>query len=105
MPEHLLNGPQIGAPIEEMRGEGMSEHMRADRPFDPGAAAVCLDDLPEADPAQRPAAGVDEQPVDLSTRGLPAADQLGPAAPLIAPDPVGGLIADWDQPLFAPLAD
>ena len=34
VPQQFLDGPQVGAFIQEMSGEGMSERMRADLPRD-----------------------------------------------------------------------
>jgi len=30
MPQHALNGSEVGTPFQQMRGEGMSECVRAD---------------------------------------------------------------------------
>src|SRR3954447_3397905 len=60
--EHQLNGPQVSAALEQVRRERMAEHVRADRRRQIGAARVVLQDLPEADAAQRAAARVEEQP-------------------------------------------
>src|SRR5687767_11619093 len=37
--EHHLNRPKIGAPFEQVRGERMTDHVRAERTREVGAAA------------------------------------------------------------------
>ena len=54
--------PEIGAALEQVGGEGMPQHVRADVPGHARLHPVVLQQLPEADPRQRPAARVDEEP-------------------------------------------
>src|SRR5439155_22756332 len=61
MAEHHLNRPEVGAPLEQVRRERMPHDVRAERRRQVGAAAVLFQDFPEADPAERPAARVEEQ--------------------------------------------
>ena len=63
MAEHDLDGPQIGAALQQMRGEGVPQDVRADLARDAGRDPVGLEDLPDADARQGAAvARVDEQP-------------------------------------------
>src|SRR5687768_14067908 len=59
--EHLLNGAQVGAPFEQMGGEGVPERMWRDVLLDPGLVHVLAQDLPGAHATQRLAAGVQQQ--------------------------------------------
>ena len=34
MPQHRLHGSQVGPPLQQVRGEGMSQHMRRRNPGD-----------------------------------------------------------------------
>ena len=53
MAEQLLHGAQIGAALEQMAGEGVTEHMRRDaRRLDPRFQSERLELLAEALPRQ-----------------------------------------------------
>src|ERR1700741_5662812 len=45
--QHHLDGPQVGAAIEQVRGERMADDMRAERFREPGMAAVRFQNFPE----------------------------------------------------------
>src|SRR5215813_8389200 len=59
--EHHLNRAKIGAPFEQVRRERMPHHVWAQRARESGLDAVTLQNFPEADARQRPAARVDEE--------------------------------------------
>ena len=48
--EHLLDGPEVGAPLQEMGGEGMAERMRAYVLFNACHFRLLLDDMEYHDP-------------------------------------------------------
>src|SRR5690606_17227463 len=60
--EHLLNGPEVGAALQQMRGEAVSQRVRSDVSRDPCRCDVPLQDLPCTHPAQRRASRVQEEP-------------------------------------------
>src|SRR5438132_13184536 len=47
MAEELLDGPEIDARLEEMRGEGVAERVREDRLHDAGAPAHFAEHVPD----------------------------------------------------------
>ena len=61
VPEQLLHGPDVGAPVEQVRGEGVAERVRGHALAEVGPGKVLAED--EADAAVRdpPAPLVDEQ--------------------------------------------
>ena len=61
--KHDLNRPKIRPPLEQMRREGVSEHVRAQLARNARPDAVVLQHFPESHARQRSTvAGVDEQP-------------------------------------------
>src|SRR5437867_13163789 len=78
----------------------MAEDVWADRARQVRPPRVPLENLPEADAAERTAARVEEQ-----TRRRPPAQQPAACVRLIPPDPDARLVADRHQPLLAALAD
>src|SRR5258705_5292611 len=82
--EHHLDGPEIGAAVEQVGRKGMAQHVRAERPGHLCAPAIRLQDLPEPDARQAEAAAssVDEQP-----RAGALAEQRRPAIAKIAAHP------------------
>ena len=58
--EHDLDRAQIGAPLEQVRGERVAQDVRAEVAAQAGRPTVRFEDLPEPDPRQRAAPGVDE---------------------------------------------
>src|SRR6185369_11029701 len=59
--EHQLNRAQVGAALEQVRGERVPQHVRAERARQVAPPRVALEDLPEADAAQRSAAGIQKE--------------------------------------------
>jgi hypothetical protein len=57
--EQQLHDAQVGAVVEQVRGEGVAQHVRREpRRIDAGARGVALDQLPEGIWRVRPAARV-----------------------------------------------
>jgi hypothetical protein len=52
VPQHRLNGSEIGASLEQMRGKRMSEHVRRDRLRNPGASCPLQKQLPTSLPCE-----------------------------------------------------
>ena len=86
VPEQLLDHAQVGAALEQVRGERMAEAVRMGH--EPSERAR----------VQAAAAGGDEE------RVLGACDEFRPAVTEVEPDPVGGLLAERDDPLLLALA-
>src|SRR5207247_3804482 len=59
--EHQLNRAQVGAPLEQVGRKRMAEDVWADRARQVRPPRVPLENLPEADAAERTAARVEEQ--------------------------------------------
>ena len=52
VPEQFLNGPQIRAPLQQVRGKRMSQGVRPDRLRDTPCCGAPPQDLPHALPGQ-----------------------------------------------------
>src|SRR5437867_7137118 len=98
--EHHLHGSQVGAALQQMRREGVTQHVRAELAPETDRASVLLEDLPEALPAHPSAPAVEEQ---RRLRGPTQKTRSGPVE--IRADPTGGLAAERDEPLLPALAD
>src|SRR5207248_1103577 len=61
VPEHLLDGAQIGATGEQMRCERVSQRMWLHFLGDPGTFGVVLDDQPQTHTRERTAALVEKE--------------------------------------------
>src|SRR5690349_15608968 len=59
--EHLLDRTKVGAALEEMRGEGVSQGVRRDMLRDAHSLHVTAKDLPRAHPRQRASACIEEE--------------------------------------------
>ena len=53
MPQHRLHGSQVGPPLQQVRGEGMSQHMRRRNPGDAGPVRTRAEQFPESLPRER----------------------------------------------------
>src|SRR4029077_488734 len=62
VPQHHLDGAQVGPAFEQVRRKRMADDVRAQRARHPPRRAMAFENLPEPHPAQRAAARVDEQP-------------------------------------------
>jgi hypothetical protein len=100
MPEHLLDAPQVGTALEQVRGERVPEEMRVDPlGLEPGLRSQPAQDQERACPREGAAAGVQEEV------GPVAAVEVGSPARQIAAYRLGGAAADRDDPLLPALAD
>jgi hypothetical protein len=61
VPEHQLDGPEVGPALEEVRREGVPQDVRADLGGDPGRPGVPLQEFPKSLPRERAAAAGEEQ--------------------------------------------
>ena len=96
--EHLLDGAQIGAALQQMGGERMAEQVRMDAVrVEPGFLGELAEDQEGAGAGEGAAAGVQEE------LGPVAAVEVRPAAREVAPQGLGGVPADGNDALLAPL--
>jgi hypothetical protein len=68
MPQQQLHRAQVGAVVEQVRGEGVAQRVRRQRRGDAGHTRVALDDGPEHHARHAGAARGDEQVVGLLRR-------------------------------------
>src|SRR5215207_6753557 len=61
VPQHLLNGAQVGATFEEMCGERMPERVWRDVLLDTSAVDVAAEDFPCAHARQRTSARIEKE--------------------------------------------
>src|SRR3989442_1835205 len=93
--EHGLHGAQVGAALEEMAREGVTEYVRRHLGPESGARRGAADDDPERLAREPPPARVHEEAAAIApTRVEP------PDLPELACDPNGGLGADRHETLF-----
>src|SRR5262245_28510971 len=90
--EHQLDGAQVGASLERMGRKRVPQHVRTERARQMRAASMLLQDLPEADAAERAAARVDEQ-----ARRAARLEELAAGARLVFADPARRLLPDRDE--------
>ena len=55
--EHQLNRAQVGPPLEQVRGERMAQHVRAQRARQSRLLAVAFEDINNTPPRYRPPPG------------------------------------------------
>src|SRR5438552_15493162 len=100
MAEHFLNRPEVGAALEQMRGEGVAEEVGMDAlGLEAGGGSELAQDEKGACSGQRPALGVEEElrPV--------AAVEVRPPAGEIPAKGLDRLAADGDDALLRALAE
>ena len=98
--EHLLDGAEVGAALEQMGGERVAEQVRVNAVrVEPGFLGQLAQDQERARAGERAAAGVQEE------LGPVAAVEVRPAAREVAPQGLGGVPADGHDALLAALAD
>ncbi|VVN30515.1 hypothetical protein PS676_04786 [Pseudomonas fluorescens] len=97
--EQHLHHPQIGAVVEQVRGEGVTQGVRRQRLADPGDLGLMLDAVPERLARHLLAALTGEHDIAGTS-----AEQLLAAIAHITLDPDNRLLAHWHQPLLAALA-
>jgi len=100
VPEHLLNAPQVGAALEQVRGEGVPEKVRVNAlRLEPGFLGESPQDEKCAGAGQRAAARVQEE------LGPVAAVELGTAEREVAPNRLRCRPAERDESLLTALAE
>ena len=98
--EHLLHAPQVGAALEQVRGEGVPQQVRVDAlGVEPGLTRELADDQERARAGERAALRVEEE------LGPVAAVEVRPAARQVAAQRLDGLRAQRDDALLVALAD
>ena len=98
--EHFLNRPEIGAPFQQMGREGVAEQMWVDAPrLEAGGRGEAPQDEECACSCEPAALRVQEE------LGPVALVQIGATAGEVAPECLGRLAADRNDPLLRPLAD
>jgi hypothetical protein len=100
MPEHLLDGAEVGAAFEQVRGERMTQEVRM-HPARLEAGAVCelAEDQEGAGAGERPAAGVQEELRPVAAIEVRSAEREVPAHGL------GGGATERNEALFAALPE
>ena len=100
MAEHLLDAAQVGAALEQVRGERVPQEVRMDAlRLEAGLLGEPAQDQERAGAGERPALRVEEE------LGPVAAVEVRPAAGEVAAQRLGRLPADRDDALLAALAD
>ena len=98
--EHLLNAPEVGAALEQVRRERVPQQVRVDPlRLEAGVRRQPPQDQERAGAGERAALGVEEE-----LRPVPAVE-VRAAAGEVAPQRFDRLAADRDDPLLAALAD
>ena len=69
MPQHFLNDAEVGAVLQQMRGEGMPEDMREDMLFYSRGPGAFPENLAYPFPGQRPSAHRQENMAIISAAG------------------------------------
>src|SRR6266403_4805758 len=101
MAKHQLHGSQIGAALEQVRGETMPQHVRGKRHTQSGPASIRGKNLPDAHAAQLPASPIDEK--CWAARRL--ADELRPRVAKILFHHAERLASHGNNALFVAFAD
>jgi hypothetical protein len=100
MTEHFLNGAEVRTALEQMRREGMPQEVGVDALWvEPCLLRELAQDEERPGPCERAAPGVQEE------LGPVARVQVRPPSRDVAPERLGGMAADRDDPFFAALAD
>src|SRR5262245_23213634 len=98
--EHLLDAPQVGAALEQVRRERVAEEVRVDPArLEAGLLGKAAEDQERAGAGQRAALRIEEE------LGAVARVEEGAAAAQVAAERVGGTAPERDDPLLAALAD
>src|SRR5918996_6034221 len=98
--EHLLDAPQVGAALEQMRGEGVPEQMGVDlRGVEPGLGCEAAKDEERARARERTPLGVQEELRPVTPV------EVGAAAGEVAAEGLSSLRPQGDDSLLVPLPD
>src|SRR5271163_2501115 len=84
MAEQLLDGAQVGAVLEEMGGEAVAQEVGIDAFADPGQRAGGMDQAPQRQAAEGPAARAQQQAL-LAAGGVEPRPQVAQVAPQAGP--------------------
>ena len=98
VPQHHLEGPQVRPVLEQVRGEGVPDHVGREARADPGLAPVARDQLPEALPRHRRPASREKEV------GRAPAVERGPTDLEVPHEPARGRLAERHEALLAALA-
>jgi hypothetical protein len=96
--EHLLDAAEVGAALQQVRGERVAEEVRVDPlGVEPGLRRQAPEDEERAGPCERSALGVEEE------LGPVAAVEVRPPAAEVAAQRLDRLAAERDDALLVPL--
>src|SRR5215475_15816149 len=100
MSEHFLNGPQVGASLEQVRRKRVAQQMRVDAlGLEPGLAGQATQDEEDAGAGERAAVRIEEE-----LRPVVPVEVRATAREVTAKS-IGGLPSDRDDPLLVSLAE
>ena len=99
VPEHGLDGTEVGTPFKQMGGEGVTEGVRTDGLLQPDAFGQLLDDVEDHDAGDVLSESADEDIVVVARL-----DVLSVAVDEVMFEFLDGTGRDGDQPLLAPFA-
>ena len=98
--EHLLHRAEIGAALEEVRREGVTEEVRVDATrLEPCAFGQLAKDQECAGASECTAAGVEEELRSVTPV------EMGPAECQVAAHGLGGRPPEWDEAFLAALSE
>src|SRR5947207_2530714 len=109
--QQLLNDPQVGAPVEQMRGEAVAKRVRRDAEREAGPRPQPIESEPDPPHSQRAPSMVDE---DLgrnggrsgaATRSRATGEERGATGREVCLDRQPGWPSEESDPLLAALAD
>src|SRR5262245_9362804 len=103
--EQLLDDPDVGAPLQHVRGARMTEDVRGEAAGQPGPLPGRADDHPAALPAQPSAPHVQDYGLPVTAGGASGPDQLRAAVGEVRAERVTGRAPDRDDALLAALAE
>ena len=66
MPQHLLNGPEVSASLNQVSGKGVAEGMRTDGFCYPDGGSTIPDNVEHHNPCQPPAPPVQKEDVGVN---------------------------------------
>ena len=105
MPEQLLDDPQVGSALEQVRRERVAQRVRADPVGQAGAGGRALDRGPGLLAGQPAASIAQEERPAADRRDVVERDEGRPRTVDPAGQPVERDLADRDEPLLVALAD
>src|ERR1700687_4417329 len=104
VPQHELDGAQIGSTLQEMRGKAVTEFMRSQASAQTEPDAVIMQDLPDGN-ATEPASGSrQEQHMNVRRRNSKA-EKSRPSAAQVCLHCRNGLASDGNQAFLVAFSD